>query len=103
LWLVGSCTTASVTPDDAGGDATLDAIADGKTDGAPCDLLFTAPGCDASPVCLQGPFDACAGVFCGCNGMTFSGGCGNATTPFESFGYCDGDTPDQNIPDTSGE
>jgi hypothetical protein len=78
---------------DAASDTGADAIADGG-DASPCPaaegLFYDAPGCGSSAVlvCLDLVQDACAGIFCGCDGVTYSGGCGTSTKPFAHLGAC---------------
>ncbi len=89
-----ACQVTAVETDagvDSGGGSGGDAAPDGD---AACMLSFTSAGCDAAPVCLYGPQDACAGYFCGCDDKSFLGGCGFADKPFASWGLCDGDVGD---------
>lgn len=75
------------------GDAGIEPTDAPSSDGGPCGVgkheAFTTAGCSATPSCLpDGPEDACASVFCDCEGKTFSGACGYATKPFASAGAC---------------
>ena len=85
-----ACTTTS-EPDDSGPDGSVEGASDVVLD-APSDAgCFTAyenAGCDAASTTLCGPQDACAYTFCGCNGVTFVGGCGFADKPFDHYGAC---------------
>jgi hypothetical protein len=75
--------------------ATTDAGSDAPSDGG-CGpgshLEYDTPGCgvDASPKCVVdgAAEDACAGQFCGCDGVSFFGFCGSADRPFASRGEC---------------
>jgi hypothetical protein len=71
-----------------GGDA------DDASDGDACVWLYDAPGCGSNapaPLCTDGKDDACALPFCGCDGVTFLGGCGKSNVPFAAYGPCQGD------------
>ena len=90
--------SAADAPIDATHEASSDAAHDGddldaRRDGAPCapgsSLYYNAPGCSVQPVCLGDVQDACAGTFCGCDGVTFFDGCGTAQKPFAHLGACD--------------
>lgn len=72
----------------AGTGGLMDSSEAGDACPAGWDLLYWSPGCSTAPICTQGPYDACAGTFCGCDGNTFSGGCGSAQRPFASYGPC---------------
>ncbi len=70
-------------------------------DGGSCppgDLLGTfydKPGCNAAPTtaCVTPTEDACASTWCGCDGVTFYGGCSNKNeVPFAHEGPCESDT-----------
>lgn len=72
-----------------------DTASDASTDSevGPCGpgkhVAYATPGCGAEPTCLpDGPEDACASTFCGCDGTTFAGNCGYAPKPFASTGVC---------------
>lgn len=72
---------ATVPPADTPGDVGLC--------GAGKHVAYTVAGCTAVPTCLpDGPEDACASSFCGCDGKTFSGACGYSPKPFASSGAC---------------
>jgi hypothetical protein len=67
----------------------------GPTDGRPCPgeevLVYETAGCgpSAKPVCDGPSFDACAMDACGCDGVTFHGGCGVFDRPFAHTGPCE--------------
>ena len=89
-WGLMACTTMEAPPD-AGGDGGA-AESGPFEDSGPSDACFPAydqPGCDAGSTLLCGPQDACAMVYCGCNGENLFG-CGYAEQPFDHFGGCDG-------------
>jgi len=79
---------------DAGADASSDAAAsDADAEVGVCGAgkheAYATPGCSAAPTCLpDGPEDACASTFCGCDGKTFLGACGHSPRPFASVGAC---------------
>lgn len=89
--LAGACTTTS-EPNEAGFDGSVEAATDAAPVDAPADAAcvtaWEQPGCDAASTMLCGPQDACTYTFCGCNGVTFVGGCGFADKPFERYGSC---------------
>lgn len=83
------CADAGVEPDAADTSDTSDAGAEAGICGAGKHPAYVAPGCSATPTCLpDGPEDACASTFCGCDGKTFFGACGDSPKPFASAGAC---------------
>jgi hypothetical protein len=82
----------------ADGDAhdSKDAADTGTGDANPCasgeSLYYTTAGCGTAAVakCMSDIQDACARTFCGCDGVTFTGGCGTSERPFSSAGDCPG-------------
>jgi hypothetical protein len=79
-------------PPDGARDAGPDADLDARADGGPCapgsSLYYDTPGCSEKPKCLGDIQDACAGTFCGCDGVTFFGGCGINDKPWAFNGPC---------------
>lgn len=64
------------------------------SDGDACVWLYDLPGCGAAappPICTEGKDDACTLPFCGCDGVTFQGGCGKSAQPFAAYGPCETD------------
>lgn len=57
-------------------------------------LVYETPGCDAKPVCDGPNFDACAMQACGCDGISFWGGCGVFDKPFAHTGPCVAGVPE---------
>jgi hypothetical protein len=53
--------------------------------------LYSKPGCgpDVPFECSDTPPPPCAGVYCGCDGKTFSSFCGAAERPFAKAGCQD--------------
>jgi hypothetical protein len=85
-------------------DATT--LVDAKADALVCSgrletVAYNKPGCgSAAPAAYcQGDTDACAQVFCGCDGLTFWGGCGFSPKPFAHWGAC----PDGGPADGGGD
>jgi len=70
-----------------GSDAGADSLSDS---GACVYKTWSVPGCSEPPNGCQDMPDACLGIstFCGCDGVTFNGGCGFAQRPFRSEGAC---------------
>jgi hypothetical protein len=60
------------------------------TDGGCQRRTWSIPGCEQPSNGCQDEPDACLSIdtFCGCDGVTFPGGCGFATKPFRSTGAC---------------
>jgi hypothetical protein len=103
---VCACTSESgspgdVIPDGAGAgadtgadvsDAAADQAADARLPDSGCapgsSLYHQAAGCSLSAICLGDGQDACLGTYCGCDGITFTGGCDYATKPFAYRGPC---------------
>ncbi len=57
-------------------------------------LIYLKPGCDQLPVCEVPDNDACASIYCDCNGQTVSTGCGFSRVRFRHGGNCtDADIP----------
>jgi hypothetical protein len=73
-------------------DARPDALACGRFE----TVAYNTPGCgSAAPAAYcQGPTDACSQIFCGCDGLTFWGGCGFSHKPFAHWGACPDGGPD---------
>ncbi len=85
------CAPADAGAADAGPDAAPDTAPDATS--SPCGVgshqAYPTAGCAAAPTCLpDGPEDACASTFCGCDGKTFFGACGYSRRPFASLGPC---------------
>jgi len=86
------CADAGVEVDAADATDTSD-TADSGAEAGICGAgkhpAYVTPGCSATPTCLpDGPEDACASTFCGCDGTTFFGACGYSPRPFVSVGAC---------------
>jgi hypothetical protein len=66
----------------------------GKPDALMCanGIGYDRPGCGPSaptPRCAGDSDVGCAHLFCGCDGVTFQGGCGISPRPFANAGVCD--------------
>jgi hypothetical protein len=82
--------TDAQAPDvaDTGADQTSEASAPDSGCAPGSSLYHQAPGCSLPPICLGDGQDACLGTYCGCDGVTFTGGCDYATKRFTHRGPC---------------
>jgi hypothetical protein len=96
---ISSCEGWALEPFAHGGPCQSDAGTDvsdsaDASDGDGCVWLYDLPGCGSNaplPVCTDAKDDACTLPFCGCDGVTFMGGCGKSSVPFAAYGPCQGD------------
>jgi hypothetical protein len=87
-------TNPDVDPGDVADASDADGADSGYVDAPACtndaSLVYDKAGCGAqtpAPVCRSGG-DACASIFCGCDGSTFIDACNWAAKPFAHFGAC---------------
>jgi hypothetical protein len=65
---------------------------------------YLQPGCGADAVlgCLHDMWDACAGIFCGCDGVTYFNDCEGSSKPFRGRGVCADATVDATADGATG-
>ncbi len=90
------CDTPGHFVSDSGGpDVSDSAVSDSGACPAHESRAYVAPGCGAAavPIC-QGAPDSCGNqTFCGCDDVTFVGGCGTSSKPWAHHGACEDSAP----------
>ncbi len=101
------------TRTDGDASTTDTRVTDSAADGASCPvgegIYYDTPGCGAAsaPKCISHAQDPCVSQFCGCDGVTYTGGCNISVKPFASLGPCASSdaaadsTADTNVDDTT--